>query len=189
MTRAPLLVRLTLPRLDKGLLSRFAHDRADRPELMGRLRCSRPERDFARELLTRQPRLWLFRTLQGAGCGDFVVVDMASPEPAARRLFLVELKQGRAARVGGQGPQVSHARDAVAALGDLVAAGARVVVVTGDADSVVRLLARRARRRRRPRRRAELRGGLGCDLDEGDGIDDDVEAAPPDRASLAPPGL
>lgn len=163
VTRAPLLVRLTLPRLDKGLLSRFEHDRADRSAIMGRLRCTPAERAFAKELLTRQPRLWLFRALQGAGCGDFVVVDMASPAPACRKAFLVELKATGRTRLGGQGPQVSRARDAVTALGGLVAADTACLVVTGDADSVVELLARRTRRRRRPRRRAEDEGRLMCD--------------------------
>ncbi len=160
----PLLVRLTLPALAGGggralgPLRRALGPGLPRERwalVAGRLACSRPERAFARALLLRHPHLWLYRTLQGAGCGDFLVVDMASPDPARRRLVLVELKQGRPARWGGAGLQAQHVDRAVAALAAAgrVALDAPCRVVSGEPAGVLRLVARRPRRRRHPRPR------------------------------------
>ncbi len=74
------------------------------------------ERAFARRLLRLKPNLWLFRCNQRRFCGDFVVVDMSSPEPERRRVWVVELKRGAPLRVGGGGAgvQFQNASRAVA---------------------------------------------------------------------------
>jgi hypothetical protein len=109
MRRAlPLLVRLTLARLDRGraglasalrgeVSSRRLHATVSRFELSSR------ERRFARRLLAERSQLWLYRCLQGAQVGDFAVVDMSAPCPAQRRVRVLELKQGQA--VASLGPR------------------------------------------------------------------------------------
>jgi len=61
---------------------------------------------FARELLTRATQMWLFRTNQRRFCGDFVVVDMSSPDPDARRAWVIDLKRGARLKLGGGGAGV-----------------------------------------------------------------------------------
>jgi hypothetical protein len=93
------------------------------------------ERAFARELLERRTELWLFRSNQRAFCGDFVAVDMSSPEPSHRRAFVLELKLGERLRVGRGGVQLRNAADAVRDAGQagVLGASAGFEVLTGDA--------------------------------------------------------
>jgi hypothetical protein len=97
------------------------------------------ERSFARELLERRTELWLFRSNQRAFCGDFVAVDMSSPEPSLRRAFVLELKLGERLRVGRGGVQLRNAADAVrdAGRGGVLGAGAGFEVLTGDARNLL----------------------------------------------------
>jgi len=72
---------------------------------------------FARTLLTRHPRYWLFRTHQQRRCGDFAVVDMSPPDPALRTVWVVELKRAEPVRAHrGAGLQLAQADDLGAAL-------------------------------------------------------------------------
>lgn len=102
------------------------------------------ERDFAQSLLERYTHLWLFRSRQSMACGDFLVVDVSSPRITRRRVFALELKQGRPLShgAGGAGWQL---RNVEAAVSELVAAGvvdSRTprVVLAGDADRVTQAL-------------------------------------------------
>ncbi len=52
------------------------------------------ERRFASAMLERFTHLWLFRADQRRRCGDFVVVDMSSPSPKRRGVFVLDLKLG-----------------------------------------------------------------------------------------------
>ncbi|APR81708.1 Hypothetical protein A7982_07057 [Minicystis rosea] len=106
------------------------------------------EEDFARALLARHGRLWLYRSNQRAFCGDFVIVDMSSPSPAARRAFVVDLKQGAPLRRGGGGAGVQlrnaeqvirHVGNAGTVLGD----EAPWDVVTGDGARILEWLSAR----------------------------------------------
>lgn len=99
------------------------------------------ERTFARMLLRRQTRLWLWRAHQGAACGDFVILDRSSPDPARRRVWLIELKQDRPLRVT-EGPSGYQLRNAADGLAELLAAGlirpeAPVATLIGDAREVL----------------------------------------------------
>jgi hypothetical protein len=95
------------------------------------------EKDFARELLSRRPKHWLFRCDQRRACGDFVVVDMSSPRPAGRLAFVVDLKQGADLKQGGggAGAQLLNASRAVEDVADryqVLASGASFSLLTGD---------------------------------------------------------
>lgn len=93
------------------------------------------ELGFARALLDRHPRYWLFRTHQQRRCGDFAAVDMSPPDPARRVLRVLELKRAEPVRVGRGGLQLAHAdtlREALAAETGVVCDGALVERATGD---------------------------------------------------------
>jgi len=100
MTSAPLTLRLPTPDACRpswlaARVQRVArsHRTAPRP-LIARFALKCDEGRFARRLLERAPQHWVFRTQQGRGCGDFVVVDMSSPDPARRRAWALDLKLG-----------------------------------------------------------------------------------------------
>ncbi|TAK18405.1 MAG: hypothetical protein EPO40_37120 [Myxococcaceae bacterium] len=103
---------------------------------------------FAREVLTRHPRYWVFRTHQQRRCGDFAAVDMSSPDPARRAVCVVELKRAEALRVDrGAGLQLARAAELLAALAaetGIVTADAPVVRVTGDGRALAGWLGRGA---------------------------------------------
>jgi hypothetical protein len=102
------------------------------------------EQRFARVLMEKKSNLWLFRSNQRAFCGDFIVVDVSSPDPARRRAFVVDLKRGARVKVGGGGAGVqlrgaaSAVRELARATGALVEATARVALVTGDGELLLR---------------------------------------------------
>jgi hypothetical protein len=81
------------------------------------------EHDFARDLLSARTNLWLYRSNQQAFCGDFVVVDVSSPDPARRPAYVLDLKRGAALRVGGGGAGV-QLRRAGLALDEVARSGA-----------------------------------------------------------------
>lgn len=73
------------------------------------------EKPFVKMLLERKQNLWIFRTNQQHFCGDFVIVDMSSPEPERRVVIVLDLKWGASLRQGGGGAgiQFVHAGRAV----------------------------------------------------------------------------
>lgn len=99
------------------------------------------ERAFAAALLARRTQLWLFRTHQAAACGDFVVVDLSSPDPARRTVVFLELKSGAPVRVGGgsAGWQLRHTDLGLAELVSrgLVATGTPYEVLAGDGTALL----------------------------------------------------
>lgn len=101
---------------------------------------------FAREVLSRHPRYWVFRTHQQRRCGDFAAVDMSSPDPARRVVRLVELKREEDLRVDrGAGLQLARADDLRAALAaetGVVTTDAPVARVTGDGRAIAAWLGR-----------------------------------------------
>lgn len=148
------IVRLTPARLARG---RFALARAAVPPpppravrpLARRLALTGPERRFARALLARRPERWLFRTRQGAGAGDFLLIDMSAGDPVRRAVAVLELKEGAALRPGG-GLQVARAGAAVALLArplGLVAPGAAWTPLTGGPTALLGALARTSHER------------------------------------------
>ncbi|MBX2798907.1 MAG: hypothetical protein KTR31_14620 [Myxococcales bacterium] len=145
----PIAVRLTHAwaegRVKLGdLLSRAAGP--DARSLASLWQLSSRERTFARELLRRCTRLWLWRTDPRARAGDFVVVDMSHPRPEGRRTWVIDLKCQAPLRLGGGGAGISLIR-ADAALEQLEDQGwlaaPRVVLATGDGQVLLELLGAR----------------------------------------------
>ncbi len=102
------------------------------------------EHGFARELLERHPRYWLFRTHQQRRCGDFAAVDMSPPDPSRRVVRVIELKRAEPVRANrGAGLQLVNAASVVAALAaeSVVTADASLERLTGDARAVLDWLA------------------------------------------------
>ena len=129
------LTRAALARHDhfRQLVERARPPRVDAAVAYHAFAFKADEAGFARALLDRHPRLWLFRGNQRASCGDFLIVDMSSPRPAHRTAYVVELKLGAPARVGGGpvGVQLARAGEALAELPGRTA-DAPVVILTGD---------------------------------------------------------
>lgn len=61
------------------------------------------ERQFVDGLIRRHRRFWVFRSNQRRFCGDFVVVDMSSPNPGYRPVWVIDLKHGSRLHLGGGG--------------------------------------------------------------------------------------
>jgi len=98
------------------------------------------ELSFARALLSVQSQLWLFRTHQRGFAGDFVVVDLSSPEPASRPVFAVELKLGARVRVHDGTPlQLRNAGFVVSQIGrtGVIDDAREPEMLTGDSRAVV----------------------------------------------------
>ena len=99
------------------------------------------EDEFARELLSRRTEVWLFRANQRAFCGDFLAIDMSSPQLAGRRVYVIELKQGMPVRLGSGavGIQLKNAATAVRALAQergLLGDDTASITVSGDGAGV-----------------------------------------------------
>jgi hypothetical protein len=109
--------------------------------LLEELEVSRPEREFALEVLRRKTNLCLYRCNQRCFCGDFIVVDMSPPLPERRSCVVIELKQGeRLAERGGQ--QVAQHPLAIAeiARSGVVVANCGALLLHGDPAEVLRVL-------------------------------------------------
>jgi hypothetical protein len=118
------------------------------PRMVSAFRFKNDERPFALQLLQRKPNLWLFRANQLASCGDFVVVDMSSPDPSIRAVWVLDLKQGAPLRWGGGGAG-DQLQNVTAALSDLarrfgvVPYTAEPALVVGDSRLLLEELTRR----------------------------------------------
>lgn len=111
-------------------------------EVVAAFRFVNDERAFARALVARKPNLWLFRCNQRAFCGDFLVVDMSSPDPRRRPVWVIDLKRGAPLRVGGGGAGVAflnagRAVRAVAKGYEILGRRAEPELVTGDRELVL----------------------------------------------------
>jgi hypothetical protein len=146
---APLVVRLApsllLRRRSIGPIVRAAFGRRASHELVMAFEFGSDERDFSCELVARKTNLWLFRTNQRRFCGDFVVVDMSCPLPAARTVRVLDLKRGRPLRLGGGGAGCAF-RNAGAAVEEVawrtgaVAGELELELLTGGAAAVLAYL-------------------------------------------------
>jgi len=148
MSRDPLLLRLPPSLLTQGfdLARLLAQDGrwswAEGYRLLERFALADYEKRFARELLRARTNLWLFRSNQRSGCGDFVVVDMSSPNPSERRAVVVELKLGEPLSEGrgGASPQLAHQPEALEELAretGIVSGAFRVALARGDPREVL----------------------------------------------------
>jgi len=108
---------------------------------------------FARALLEARSCLWLYRTHQRAFAGDFVVVDVSSPDVARRPVAGIELKRGDPLRVhDGAMIQLRNVPRVVEAIGatGVVDGGRKAWIVTGSAGAVLAFLAQGGLRCARP---------------------------------------
>ena len=125
-----------LPRLlasDPNLSGRQAY------RLLEQFEVSKPEQRFVCALLRAKTNYWVFRCNQKGFCGDFIVVDMAEPDPERRRAWVLELKANEPVRPGG-GVQLARHRDAVAEIAathGVVRADADVELLRGGEDEVL----------------------------------------------------
>jgi len=115
------------------------------PGLVAPWRLSSREVRFARRLLrSRRQNLWLWRTHQQRQAGDFLVVDLASPDPARRPVWVLDLKLGRSVVFGGGGAgnQLVRAAEAVRYLVDegVLATGVVPIRAVGDFEKLLELL-------------------------------------------------
>jgi|GEM_PF-688765 len=76
------------------------------------------EKIFVKELLRGKKNLWLFRCNQQHFCGDFAVVDMSSPDPACRKVYILDLKRGAPLKIGGGGAGIQF-KNAGKAVGEI----------------------------------------------------------------------
>ncbi len=102
------------------------------------------EARFAKGLLRRRGNFWVYRTHQARFCGDFVLVDMSSPRPAGRRVYVLDLKLGGRLKVGGGGAGVQF-RNAALAVGEIARGGvidpsAPYELLSGNRDEVLAAL-------------------------------------------------
>lgn len=75
------------------------------------------EKDFAHDLLCSEHPFCVFRSNQRKFCGDFVVVDMSEVRRRARKVYLVEMKERIALKIGkGAGIQCRNGRAALEAI-------------------------------------------------------------------------
>jgi hypothetical protein len=98
------------------------------------------ELSFARALLAVQSQLWLFRTHQRGFAGDFVVIDLSSPDPASRPVFAVELKLGARVRVHQGTPlQLRNATTVITHIAKtgVIADSCEPEMLTGDSRAVL----------------------------------------------------
>ncbi|MGF1527220.1 MAG: hypothetical protein ACFCBW_10555 [Candidatus Competibacterales bacterium] len=149
MAKRPVALRLStasVARADalwRQLAGRSGRSNRQVDELIVAFAFKNDERQFARQLLSRRPHYWLFRTHQRHYCGDFVVVDMSSPKLEGRRVFVVDLKQNAPLRRGGgAGRQFANAPEVVAALaqGGLVTPEVGFDKLSGDRRQVLAFL-------------------------------------------------
>lgn len=148
MTRRPQPLVLHLParQLPRArsvaFFLRHQLERRVTPRLVSAFRFKSDERWFALQLLAAKPNLWLFRTNQLASCGDFLAVDMSSPDPRLRVTWALDLKLGAPLRRGGGGAG-DQLLNVPAALSDLarrfgvLGRGAPLRLLTGDASALL----------------------------------------------------
>lgn len=133
LSRGAVARRDVIERLARGLQLAHRLDPGDALHAFG-FKCD--ELAFAREVLERHPRLWLYRTHQQRRCGDFAAVAMSPPDPARRVLRVLELKREEGVRVErGAGLQMANAAALGARLAaetGVVAEGVPVTRATGD---------------------------------------------------------
>ncbi len=98
---------------------------------------------FAREILLDRTQFWLWRTNQKQLAGDFALVDMSSPDPRRRPVWVIDLKLGAEVRFGGGGAgnQLSKAEAAVATLAAMgVVSFQKPRLATGDGAALLSAL-------------------------------------------------
>ncbi|MGE0710718.1 MAG: hypothetical protein AB7N76_28020 [Planctomycetota bacterium] len=155
--RAYLVARVTQGALQAGpfaLARALAPPRARFGRLVRELALGGRERAFALALLRARPNLWLYRVNQRAHAGDFAVVDLSSPRPELRPLWVLELKAGQPAR--SVSPTFLQLRNAVEVARALARAGLVAqgvddgALLLGAGEELLRWFALKGAERSRP---------------------------------------
>jgi hypothetical protein len=133
--------------------------RNDSARLRASFRFKNDEERFARGLVRRKSNLWVFRSNQQGFCGDFVLVNMSSPDPKLRPVYVIDLKAGAPLKLGGGGAGIQFLNAAravrdVAERTGIIPPGAPFVLASGDRAELLRYLCAILRRRVRTRRRS-----------------------------------
>jgi len=150
------LITVRLPRA-------FALGRLSMAQALGRATSGRVRADFrafelhpreyrfAKQILLSRTQIWLWRTNQKELAGDFALVDMSSPDPRRRPVWVVDLKLGAEVRFGGGGAG-NQLTKAAAAVDALAAAGVvrprKPTLATGDGGALFTALQAAHGRRR-----------------------------------------
>lgn len=119
---------------------RFSHSAALR--MSERFSFKNDEKAFVRELLFRKSNFWIFRCDQQRACGDFVIVDMASPKVKHRSVVVLDLKQGAPLKIGGGGAGVQFknaglAVQAVAKEFQIIPSEVGFELLSGDKEKIL----------------------------------------------------
>ena len=102
------------------------------------------ERKFVKNLLERKRNYWAYRCNQKMFCGDFIIVDMSSPDIRRRKCWAIELKQNSPLKVGaGIGVQFKNldlAIEEIANQSDILLLENKYSKVSGDRKLVTHFL-------------------------------------------------
>ena len=102
------------------------------------------ERKFVKSLLETKRNYWAYRCNQKMFCGDFIIVDMSSPDIRRRKCWAIELKQNAQLKVGaGIGVQFKNldlAIEEIANQGDTLLLENKYSKVSGDQKLVTHFL-------------------------------------------------
>ena len=103
------------------------------------------EKTFVLILMRSKPNYWVFRCNQQKRCGDFTVVDMSSPNPEERRIWVLDLKLKAPLKIGGGGAgiQLSKASSAVLEIANstgIVSASSSFELLSGDRIAILSYL-------------------------------------------------
>lgn len=103
------------------------------------------EKEFAKTLLKTKKNLWLYRCNQQRFCGDFIIVDMSSPFPEKRQVYVLDLKMQAPLKLGGGGAgiqfrDVSLAIDELQERTDTISPDSPLLRITGDSRLILDFL-------------------------------------------------
>lgn len=112
---------------------------------VGSFQFKNDEKLFAKTVLRIKQNLWVFRTHQQRYCGDFVIVDMSSPDPVLRPVYLLDLKAGADLKVGGGGAGIQfrnapHAVEEIAKETQIIPDAPQFKLLSGDRRAILQFL-------------------------------------------------
>lgn len=103
------------------------------------------EKLFVMNLLRNKTNYWVFRSNQQERCGDFTVIDMSSPNPKHRKVWVIDLKLQSPLRVGGGGAGIqfykaSSAITAIANTTGILTSTSDFELLSGDRRAILSYL-------------------------------------------------
>lgn len=112
---------------------------------VGSFKFKNDEKQFVKTVLSNKQNLWVFRTHQQRYCGDFVIVDMSSPDPELRPVVLLDLKSGASLKRGGGGAGIQfrnagHAIQEIAVETQIIPKHTSFELLSGDRREILSYL-------------------------------------------------